>query len=249
MSEIDIDAIGKTTGRVHSVQSMGALDGPGLRYVVFMQGCPLRCAYCHNPDTWDISGGEEIEAKALFKKIFRMSPYFASGGGVTVSGGEPLLQADFVAELFQILRATGIHTALDTSGIIADERAENVLEHTDLVLADLKFLTDEEYKKYTGSGIENVEKFLELTEKRKIPLWIRHVVVPGINDNIDYMRKLRSKAMQYSNLRKIEWLPFHNMCKEKYDELGIDFPLDSTPNMDKERLKDLEAQLQNDWKS
>lgn len=231
-------------GKIHSFESMGALDGPGLRYVAFMQGCPLRCAYCHNPDTWDFDKGEEYTPKALFRQIYRMNPYFASsGGGVTVSGGEPLMQADFVAELFSILRATGIHTALDTSGIISDERAVKVLEKTDLALVDLKFSNTADYKKYANADFEEVKKFLKLTEKMQVPIWIRHVVVPNLTDNIISMREIKRLAEQYSNLEKIEWLPFHNMCLEKYEELGVDFPLKNTEPMDKDKLNRLISEL------
>lgn len=231
------------TGRIHSVQSMGAVDGPGLRYVVFLQGCPLRCLYCHNPDTWDFEGGEEIEAKAMFKRIFRMAPYFASGGGVTVSGGEPLMQADFVAELFTTLRAMGIHTALDTSCVVVDERAKMVLEHTDLLLADLKFATAEEYEEYTGAKLETVESFLSLAESMNVPAWVRHVVVPGLNDSVEDMRRIKSMAEKHKNVKKVEFLPFHNMCLEKYESMGIDFPLRDTPAMSKETLEKLEREI------
>ncbi len=226
-------------GRIRSIES-GAVDGPGIRCVVFTQSCPLRCIYCHNPDTWDASGGTEITSKELFKRLYRFAPYFAAGGGVTVSGGEPLMQAEFVASLFKPLRAMGIHTALDTSGIISDKRAESVLENTDLVIADIKFVTDEDYRKYVGISIEDVKEFLRLTEEMKVPLWVRHVVVPGLNDNAEDMKKIKELAKEYGNLKKIEFLPFHNMCREKYEELGLDFPLKDTPNMDKERLTELE---------
>ncbi len=218
----------------------GAVDGPGMRCTVFMQGCPLRCVYCHNPDTWKPSGGTEMTSKELFRKLYRLAPYFAAGGGVTVSGGEPLMQAEFVTELFKPLRATGIHTALDTSGIIAGERAEDLLEHTDLVIADIKFASAEEYKTHTGADMNTVMEFLRLTERMNIPLWVRHVVVPNLNDNAEDMRQISELAGGFSNLKKLEFLPFHNMCREKYEELNIDFPLKDTPNMSKERLAELE---------
>lgn len=224
-------------GRISSLQSLGAVDGPGIRFVVFMQGCPLRCIYCHNPETWDISGGIEMSVSELTEKILRYKPYFKNGGGVTVSGGEPLMQAEFVTELFKALRAEGIHTALDTSGVISGDRAAGVLQYTDLVLADLKFLTEEEYKNYAGGRLKAAEDFLELTEKMGIPLWVRHVVVPGITDTAEYLKKIKKKAEGYSNLEKIEWLPFHNMCKEKYDEQGINFGMGNTPGVSDDRLE------------
>lgn len=231
------------TGRIHSVQSLGAVDGPGLRYVVFMQGCPLRCVYCHNPDTWNPDGGTEINTSTLVKKIMRYQPYFQKNGGVTVSGGEPLLQWEFVAELFRDLRMQGIHTALDTSGIASKEAAEAVLKHTDLVLADLKFTTDAEYLRYTGGTLHTVQRFLEQTAQMQIPLWIRHVVVPRINDNLNDMCRVRKIARQYPNLKKIEWLPFHNLCKEKYETMGISFPLADTEAMEQQRLDELLQEL------
>lgn len=224
------------TGRVHSVQSLGAVDGPGLRYVVFLQGCPLRCAYCHNPDTWDFQGGTETEAAALVRKILRYRPYFQNGGGVTVTGGEPLSQAAFVAELFEALQAEGIHTALDTSGVCRTEEAKQVLKHTDLVLADLKFITKEDYLAHCKADFGRVEAFLSLTEQMGIPLWIRHVVVPGLTDGAAHLAAVKQKAESYRNLEKIEWLPFRTLCLEKYDKMGIPFPLKTVPDMSQEAL-------------
>jgi pyruvate formate lyase activating enzyme len=230
-------------GRIHSVQSLGAVDGPGVRYVVFLQGCPLRCAYCHNPDTWDFAGGTEREAAELVKEICRFKPYFGTKGGVTISGGEPLQQAPFVEELFRLLHEEGIHTALDTSGIGDLEAARRVLEHTDLVLADLKFATAEEYKTYCKADMAKVLAFYRLVAEMKVPLWVRHVVVPGINDTLEDMGKIKSLAESFPTLEKIEWLPFHNLCLEKYQQMGIPFPLEGTENMDDRRLEELINQL------
>lgn len=231
-------------GRVHSIQSLGAVDGPGVRYVVFLQGCPLRCAYCHNPDTWDFSGGQEREAAELVQEICRYKMYFGDKGGVTVSGGEPLLQPAFVGELFSLLHEEGIHTALDTSGVWADwDGACQVLEHTDLILGDLKFATPEEYRLHCKADMEKPLAFYRLAEERGIPLWVRHVVVPGLNDSLEDMGKIKVLAESFSNLEKIEWLPFHNLCVEKYQSLGIPFPLAGTDNMDEEALERLVEQL------
>ena len=227
------------TGRVHSIQSLGAVDGPGVRYVVFLQGCPLRCAYCHNPDTWDFAGGTEKEAADLVKEIGRFKPYFGTKGGVTVSGGEPLQQPAFVEELFSLLHKEGIHTALDTSGVGNLEAARRVLEHTDLILGDLKFATPEEYKTHCKADMEKPLAFYRLAEERGIPLWVRHVVVPGLNDSLEDMGKIQALAKSFSNLEKIEWLPFHNLCLEKYQSMGIPFPLAGTDNMDEEALQRL----------
>lgn len=226
-------------GRIQSLQSLGAVDGPGVRFVVFLQGCPLRCIYCHNPDTWAYTGGTEVETGELVKQILRYRPYFKDGGGVTVSGGEPLLQAAFVRELFQQLQAEGIHTALDTAGIAAIDKARQVLAFTDLVLADLKFATRQEYNDYCGGDFTAVQAFLKLTEEMQIPLWIRHVIVPGINDNREDAEKIKQIAGGYSNLERIEWLPFHNMCLEKYQRLGLEFPLKDTPALPEETLRQI----------
>ena len=231
----------KVTGKIHSVQSLGAVDGPGLRFVVFMQGCPLRCAYCHNPDTWDFSGGTETSPEELVRRILRFRPYFGETGGVTVTGGEPLQQPEFVAELFRLLHEKGIHTALDTSGAGDIHRAEQVLCHTDLVLADLKFPTEEGYRRYCKGSLMAVEAFLEKVKELRIPLWIRHVVVPGLTDTLENVEAVYQKAKRYPNLEKIEWLPFHTMCLEKYQQMGIPFPLEGTPPMDAEKVKTLTA--------
>ena len=230
-------------GRIHSIQSLGAVDGPGVRYVVFLQGCPLRCAYCHNPDTWDFAGGTEQEAAELVKGICRFKPYFGTKGGVTVSGGEPLQQAAFVEELFFLLHKEGIHTALDTSGVGDLTAARRVLEHTDLVLGDLKFATPEEYKTHCRADMEKILAFYRLTAELGVPLWVRHVVVPGLNDTLEDMGKIKALADSFPNLEKIEWLPFHNLCLEKYQAMGIPFPLEGTENMDDQRLEELAKKL------
>lgn len=212
-------------GRIHSFQSLGAVDGPGLRYVVFMQGCSLRCAYCHNPDTWGIEEGQEYDVEEVLEKVLRYKPYFGKSGGVTVSGGEPLLQWQFVAELFRRLRGAGIHTALDTAGIGDLDGARAVLRHTDLVLCDLKFSSAENYFRYCRGNENTVIAFLKLTQEMSVPLWIRHVVVPGLTDGEEDILKIAELAAQFSNLQKLELLPFRKICVTKYDALGIDFPM------------------------
>lgn len=212
-------------GRINSFQSMGAVDGPGIRFVAFLQGCPLRCAYCHNPETWSLDGGDEYGVDEVLGKALRCRPYFGEQGGVTVSGGEPLLQWEFVAELLGRLKDEGIHTALDTAGIGSLDGAGEVLRNTDLVLCDLKFSTEEGYKQYCGGSLHQVLSFLKLTEKRKIPLWIRHVVVPGLTDGEESILELVRIARRFTNLVKIELLPFRKICTVKYDAMGIPFPL------------------------
>lgn len=232
-------------GRISSLQSLGAVDGPGLRYVTFMQGCPIRCMYCHNPETWEYDRENvlELTAEELAQKALRCKPYYENGGGVTVSGGEPLMQAEFVAEYFQLMQKAGVHTALDTSGSASLEAAEAVLKHTNLVLADLKFLSQEEYQQYCKGDYEKVRAFLKLTEKMAVPLWIRHVVVPGYTDTETYIRRISREAHRYQNLEKIELLPFRNLCLEKYESLGIPFPLKGVPQMDVQRCEALKREL------
>lgn len=216
-------------GRVSSVQSLGAVDGPGLRYVVFLQGCPLRCAYCHNPETWDAAGGTVQSSHALAETILRYKPYFTDGGGATVSGGEPLLQPEFTAALFRELRQNGVHTALDTAGAGDLKKAEAVLAETDLVLCDLKFPTESAYRAHTGGSLARTLDFLRLTESMRIPLWIRHVVAPGLTDAPSSLREIRRLAEGFCNLEKLEWLPFKNICAPKYASLGIPFPMADKP--------------------
>lgn len=212
-------------GRIHSFQSLGAVDGPGIRFVVFLQGCPLRCLYCHNPDTWETGGGTEYTMEEVLKKILRFRPYFGENGGVTVSGGEPLCQWEFVAELFRQLHENGIHTSLDTSGIGNPEGARQVLLYTDLVICDLKFISEQEYIDYTKGNLSGVLNFLQLTEDLGVPLWIRHVVVPGLTSDKNYILKIASLASKFSNLEKLELLPFKKLCLAKYRAMNLEFPL------------------------
>lgn len=231
-------------GWVHSLQSLGTVDGPGLRYVVFLQGCPLRCVYCHNPDTWDPAGGAVMDTEELVEKILRCRPYFGAEGGVTVSGGEPLLQAEFVTQLFARLKREGVHTALDTSGAGDLGKAPALLEVTDLVLLDLKFPTEEGYRQHCRGSLGQTEAFAALVAEKQVPLWVRHVVAPGLNDTLEDMAAVKAWAQRQPTLEKIEWLPFHNLCLEKYQQLGVPFPLANTPPMDREKLDRLAAALE-----
>ncbi len=231
------------TGRIHSFQSLGTVDGPGIRNVVFMQGCPLRCACCHNPDTWDFDGGEEIETDKLVEKISRFSSYFGSEGGVTASGGEPLCQAEFLTELFSKLKEAGINTALDTSGCIYNEQIEKLLEYTDLVLLDYKYADAEDYLRNTKCDIEKVDFFLSKLEKKNIPVWIRRVIIPGLNDDKNSILQLKSLRDKYACVKKIELLPFRKLCIEKYRSMGIPFPFESIPEAAAEEV----SKLANDY--
>lgn len=226
-------------GRVSSLQSLGTVDGPGLRYVIFLQGCPLRCVYCHNPETWDPAGGREYAPEELVEKVLRCRAYFGEQGGVTVSGGEPLLQAPFVAELFRQLKETGIHTALDTSGAGDLQQAAQVLDWTDLVLLDLKFPDEAGYRRYCRGSWAQTQAFAALAGEKHVPLWVRHVVVPGLNDSLEDLRAIKAQAESLPGFQKLEWLPFHNMCLEKYQQLGLPFPLAGTPALEDKDLAQL----------
>ena len=230
-------------GRVSSLQSLGTVDGPGLRYVIFLQGCPLRCVYCHNPETWDPAGGREYAPEELVEKVLRCRAYFGEQGGVTVSGGEPLLQAPFVAELFRQLKAAGVHTALDTSGAGDLKQAAQVLDWTDLVLLDLKFPDEAGYRRYCRGSWAQTQAFAALAGEKRVPLWVRHVVVPGLNDSLEDLRAIKAQAESLPGFQKLEWLPFHNMCLEKYQQLGLPFPLEGTPAMEDQDLAHLLAAL------
>lgn len=227
-------------GYIHSIQSMGTLDGPGVRAVVFMQGCPLRCIYCHNPDTWEFGINEEIDSDTLCQKLSRLYPYIKNGG-VTFSGGEPCMQAEFLCEAAYKLREKGLHIALDTSGEIWNRSVERLLSLTDLVLLDIKMTSEEDYGKYIGGRLEKVLFFLEKCEEMHKNVWIRHVVVPNINDNAEDIKKLGEIIKKYSCVKKTELLPFKTLCIEKYKQLAIPFALENTPQMDIQRLVELQS--------
>lgn len=222
-------------GIIKQFQSMGTLDGPGLRYVIFMQGCPLRCVYCHNPETWE-TNGQEYTVDDIMDRILRCKSYIWKNGGVTVSGGEPLMQSSFLIDLFRRLKKEGICTGLDTSGSILPKELDELLEFTDIVICDLKFSSKEDYIKYTGGDMDKVLKFLKMTEEKDIPLWIRHVVVPGITDSEENIRRIKKIAISFSNLEKIELLPFRKLCLPKYETMGLDFPLKETEECNNETI-------------
>ena len=217
------------TGRVHSFQSLGTVDGPGVRSVIFMQGCPLRCACCHNPDTWDFAGGEETNVDALVNKVLRYKTYYGNNGGITVSGGEPLVQADFLIDLFKKLKSYGIHTAIDTSGCVLNDEVKKLLEYTDIVLLDFKYTNEEDYFKHTKMHMSQARDFLAYLQENNKRTWLRYVVIPNLNDGKESLSKLFDLKNQYSCVEKIELLPFRKLCLEKYEEMGIEFPLKDTP--------------------
>lgn len=214
-------------GRIHSVESCGAVDGPGLRFVVFVQGCPLRCRYCHNPDTWSPKEGTEVSVGSLVEEIRRYAPYMKfSGGGVTVSGGEPLLQPDFVAGLFAECRRLGIHTALDSSGFAAPERVRPVLEQTDLLLLDIKQPNLLRHKALTGVDGHRPRTTARLAAAMGIPMWIRYVVVPGWTDDPADVEALADLVQTLPTVEKVELLPYHLLGKHKWEALGIPYQLE-----------------------
>ena len=217
------------TGRIHSFESFGTVDGPGIRFVVFTQGCPLRCQYCHNPDTWGASGGTEYTAEEVAKRVLRYKNYFSNGGGVTVSGGEPMLQKEFVTELFTILKKAGVHTCLDTSGYVFDEKKKEdylpLFAVTDLVLLDIKHIDEQKCIELTGKSNKNTLALARFLNELGVKTWIRHVLVPELTDKDEWLEKIRDFTDTLSNVEKIEILPYHTMGVIKYEKLGYTYPL------------------------
>ena len=229
-----------TKGKIHSFESMGLLDGPGVRAVIFFQGCPLRCAYCHNPDTWDKNLGTEYEAGELLTKILRYKPYFNETGGVTFSGGEPMHQPEFLVEILKLCRDNGINTALDTSGY-GNGDYEEILKYTDLVILDIKHTNDKDHIKLTGKDRRGSDEFIQALNRNNKKVLVRHVVVPGITDSEQQMVKLAQIVKKINNLSGLELLPYHTMAIEKYKSLKIPYRLEGVEPMDKEKVKELET--------
>ena len=227
-------------GYIHSLESFGTVDGPGVRYVVFFQGCPMRCKYCHNPDTWNKADGTPMEADDIIAKFERNRSFYRTGG-ITATGGEPLLQIEFLTELFAKAKEREIHTCLDTSGILYDEENEELMRKfeklfpvTDLVMLDIKHMEEEDHRELTGHSNRNVFAFAKALERAKIPVWIRHVVVPGITYDEKELTELGTYIRTLPNFEKLEVLPYHSMGKVKYENLGISYPLGDTPQLTKE---------------
>lgn len=224
-------------GKIHSLESFGTVDGPGIRFVVFMQGCPLRCLYCHNPDTWDCKGegNYQLTPEELLAEVLRYKNFIAKGG-VTVTGGEPLMQAAFLTSFFRLCWEAGIHTALDTSGCICTPKALQVLDFVDLVLLDIKTIDPVLHPPLTAGKLDNTLRFLDELEKRGIPTWIRHVIVPGLTDWDEALDKLAEYISRYKVVQKVELLPYHTMGTHKYEALGLDYPLKDVEPLCAERL-------------
>ena len=233
----------KDTGLINSIQTLGAVDGPGVRFVVFLQGCPLRCVCCHNPETQEFSGGRPVSAGEITEKVLRYREYFGEQGGITLSGGEPLMQPEFAGEIFRRCRQNGIHTCLDTSGCILNDRVKELLEYTDLVLLDIKYTSGGKYRKFAGCDMSEPLAFLDYLESREIPVWIRQVIIPGLNDDENNIILLKKLISGYKCVGRTELLPFKKMCEIKYEKMGREFPLKDTPEPSPEEMKRLEDLL------
>jgi len=210
-------------GHVHSIQTLGTLDGPGVRFVIFTQGCPLRCACCHNPDTWKTEGGTTLDPDELTRRALRYREYFGQRGGVTLSGGEPLLQADFSTSLFKKCHAVGLHTCLDTSGCILDGTVKELLLHTDRVLLDIKYPSDSLYREYVGCSIDAPLAFLNYLNEHGIPTTLRQVIIPTLNDTQENLEFLASLIQEHPCIDGFELLPFKKLCSVKYERMGLPF--------------------------
>lgn len=226
----------KMQGRIHSTESFGTVDGPGIRFVVFFQGCPLRCQYCHNPDTWEVSEGQLRDADDILRE-YDSYKEFLRGGGLTVTGGEPLLQIDFVIELFEKAKQKGIHTCLDTSGVTfsegMQEKFDRLLAVTDLVMLDIKHIDNEEHVKLTGKENTNILKFAEYLNEKEATLWVRHVVVPGITYKEEYLDRLGYFLGSLTKLKALDVLPYHTMGEMKYQQMNLEYPLKGVEALEK----------------
>lgn len=225
-------------GYIHSIESCGTVDGPGIRYVIFMQGCPMRCKYCHNPDTWSFDDGREVTVKEIMDG-WESCKEFLGNGGITVTGGEPLMQIEFVTELFEEAKRRGVHTCLDTSGITFNRdkktllQFERLMNSTDIVMLDIKHIDNEKHIDLTGQENTAVLDFAQYISEKGVELWVRHVVVPNITDNEEYLRKLGWFIGGLHTLKALDVLPYHDMGKSKYEKLGIEYPLGDTPPLPK----------------
>lgn len=245
-------------GYIHQLESFGSVDGPGVRFIIFFSGCPYRCLYCHNPDTWDMTKGKLYSADELIKEALSCSEYWGKKGGITVSGGEPLSQIDFLIELFTKAKEKGINTCIDTSGAPFKkdgewfEKFKVLMQVTDILLVDIKHINEEEHIKLTGQTGNNVKEMFYYLDEIKKPIWIRHVLVPGITDNDEYLMQTRDFIKTLSNVERVEVLPYHGLAITKYKDLGIDYVLKDTESPSKERIENAKRILECDsytkWK-
>ncbi|NLK75667.1 MAG: pyruvate formate lyase-activating protein [Clostridiales bacterium] len=237
-------------GHVHSLESLGTVDGPGIRFVVFMQGCPLRCQFCHNPDSWEVNKGIQYSPEELYEEIKKYKSYMEfSGGGVTFTGGEPLLQAEFILEVCKLLKKEGISIAIDTSGFIMNNWVKEILEYTDIVLLDIKNFDPLVYKNITGVSLSPTLKFLDYLKERNVTTWVRYVLVPGLTDNLDKLKLLSEHLDNYPNVAKIELLPFHKMGEFKWQEMGLEYKLSETKEPDAELMRQAKEILETNGKN
>ncbi len=237
------------TGRIHSIESFGTVDGPGVRYVIFLQGCPMRCRYCHNPDTWDVHGGTEYTVEEILEAYNKNRPFYKTGG-ITVTGGEPLLQLDFLIALFTAAKQQGIHTCVDTSGAVfaldnaaQQEKMHRLTEVTDLVLLDIKHTDPDAHKALTGMGNAQILAFAKYLEQRRVPIWVRRVVVPDLTDDPAELEQLGQFIGRLRNLQALDVIPYHTMGTVKYQELGIPYPLVGVPALSKEAAMQAKAHI------
>lgn len=242
-------------GYIHSIESFGTVDGPGIRLVVFFQGCPMRCLYCHNPDTWELHTGSLMTVDELLE-LYQKNSSFYKNGGITATGGEPMMQMDFLLSLFAQAKERGIHTCLDTSGIVFSKdstssiyhKTERLLAVTDLVMLDIKHIDPDFHTKLTNHSNERVLDFLHFLNQKKKPVWIRHVVVPGLTDDSNNLKELGYYLSSFSNIKALDVLPYHSMGKQKYKELGISYPLKDTPDADAKQANKARQQIINAMK-
>ena len=239
------------TGYIHSKESFGTVDGPGIRYVLFMQGCPLRCLYCHNPDTWEIGKGEKITADEVIEE-FNKNRSFYTKGGITVSGGEPLLQVDFLIDLFKKAKEENIHTCIDTSGATYNpenreytEKLDELMKYTDLVMLDIKHIDSDSHKKLTGKDNSRILDFAKYLEKMNIPIWVRHVIVEGYTDKPEDLSALGEFIGGLKNLKALDVIPYHNMGEIKYKELGLKYPLEGMTSLSTQQAQEAKAHILN----
>ena len=246
---------GLIKGHIHSIETCGTVDGPGLRYVIFLQGCPMRCQYCHNPDTWEPGIGEEMTVEEALSKFYSNLAFYKNGG-VTVTGGEPMMQMDFLIELFTKLKEDGIHTCIDTSGIMFQPKSKEVMAKidrlltlTDLVMLDIKHIDDEKHKELTAHSNERILAFARYLDEKKIPIWIRHVIVPGITLYKDYLERLGEFMATLNNVKALDVLPYHSMGKVKYENLNMEYPLKDTREATKQEAVAAKSIILNAYKN
>lgn len=233
-------------GYIHSTESMGTVDGPGIRFVIFTQGCPLRCQYCHNPDTWKLKDGIKTTTEELIKKIVKIKPYIErSGGGITISGGEPTMQFDFTLDLLKKAKAAGLDTAVDTSGYVDSEKFKKLLPYLDLVLLDIKTLDNLKHQNLTGVSNEKTLNIVELMEKEKQPYWVRQVIVPGITDSLEEMQDFADYLKDKKCLEKIELLPYHELGKHKWENMGLEYKLSAVEPPSAKKMSKLNSVFKN----